>query len=94
MQRQGQVEADGSPAARRQPPVTRSRQGSQQELSFGARIGEFSKEVRNELRLVTWPNRSEVVSSASVVLVTLIVLISLIFGLNWLFSHGETYLFG
>jgi preprotein translocase subunit SecE len=93
MQRQGQVEADGSPAQRKVPPTPRQRPAGQQDLTFAARVGEFFREVRTELRLVTWPNREEVVNSASVVLVTLIILVSLIFGLNWLFSHSETFLF-
>jgi len=93
MQRQGQMEADGSPAVRRQAPTRTPRQPTRHELSVGARLVEFIREVRSELRQVAWPSRAEVANSATVVLVTLIILISLIFLLNYAFSHGISYLF-
>ena len=92
MQRQGQIEADGSPAARRtvapaQRPTVKREQG------FGGRIAEFFSEVRSELRQVAWPTRKEVANSATIVLVTLILLVSVIFVLNYAFSHAVIYLF-
>ena len=92
MQRQGQLEADGSPATRRTAPP-RTRPVVQTETSAPARVVEFFREVRSELRQVAWPTRSEVVNSATVVLVTLILLVSLIFVLNYAFSHAVTFLF-
>ncbi len=92
MQRQGQVEADGSPAARRtEPPRTRPQ--PRPEMSFPGRVAEFGREVRSELRQVAWPTRPEVVNSATVVFITLVLLVSLIFVLNYAFSHAVIHLF-
>ena len=94
MQRQGQVEADGSPAARRAPvaPSTRPVPKADQTNIFG-RIAEFFSEVRSELRQVAWPTRREVANSATIVLATLILLVSVIFLLNYAFSHAVIFLF-
>lgn len=92
MQRQGQVEADGSPAARRTEPP-KSRPPVRQEISFPGRVAEFSREVRSELRQVAWPTRPEVINSASVVFITLVLLVCLIFVLNYAFSHAVIHLF-
>jgi preprotein translocase SecE subunit len=95
LQRQGQIEADGSPSTRRTPPQPRSRTQAQPQArpSIIARILEFMREVRSEWRQVAWPTRSEIFNSSLVVLVVLIALVSFIFGLNWLFSHGFIDLF-
>jgi len=58
------------------------------ELSAGGRVVEFGREVRSELRQVAWPTRPEVANSAAVVLIVLVLLVALIFGLNYAFSHG------
>jgi len=92
MQRQGQIEADGSPAQRRtQPP--RTRPVPQTETSFFGRVAEFFREVRSELRQVAWPTRKEVANSATIVFVVLVLLVSLIFLLNDAFSHAVIFLF-
>jgi len=91
MQRQGQIEADGSPAQRRtQPP--RTRPVAPTKASFPARVAEFLREVRSELRQVAWPTRNEVANSATIVFMTLVLLVSLIFLLNDAFSHFVSYL--
>ena len=92
MQRQGQLEADGSPATRRTAPP-RTRPTAPPEVGAPGRVVEFFREVRSELRQVAWPTRSEVVNSATVVLFTLILLVSLIFLLNYAFSHAVNFLF-
>jgi len=63
-------------------------------LSIPGRVAEFVREIRAELRQVAWPSRSEVVNSASVVIVTLVLLVAAVFALNWLFSHAVTFLLG
>lgn len=92
MQRQGQVEADGSPAARR-PVQPAPRPQAKPQISAPGRVVEFSREVRSELRQVAWPTRAEVVNSASVVFITLVLLVCLIFVLNYAFSHAVIFLF-
>ena len=93
MQRQGQIEADGSPATRRTAPPRTRPQVAQTRTGIGRRIVEFFREVRSELRQVAWPTRNEVFNSATVVLVTLILLVSFIFVLNYAFHHAVDFLF-
>jgi preprotein translocase subunit SecE len=50
----------------------------------GAR--QFLKEVRQELKKVIWPTRQELVTYTVVVLVTVVVLTSYVFGLDVVFS--------
>ena len=93
MQRQGQVGPDGEtavdarrrqsvPAARR-APVARERTSP----------GQFVREVRGELRRVAWPTRAEVANYSTIVLITLVVLITLIFGLDFGFAKAVLFLF-
>ncbi len=54
---------------------------------------QFVREVRDEMRQVAWPSRSELINYTSVVLTTLIIMISLIFVLNLAFGKLITDLF-
>jgi preprotein translocase subunit SecE len=95
-QRQGQVEleADGAPAIDPSAPSrTRPERAPKSELSPPAKVAEFFREVRSELRQVAWPTRPEVVNSATVVFITLVVLVVLIFLLNWCFAHAISWLY-
>ena len=97
MQRQGQMEADGSPAARRAP----AGQGRGAARAPGRGPSgrkrttpvQFTREIRDEMRQVAWPSRSELINYTSVVLTTLIIMISLIFALNLGFGKLITLLF-
>jgi preprotein translocase subunit SecE len=97
MQRQGQMEADGSPATRRAPAGTATRTTRQQKGGAPVRKRttpvQFVREVRDEMRQVAWPSRSELINYTSVVLTTLIIMISLIFVLNLAFGKLITELF-
>jgi preprotein translocase subunit SecE len=100
MQRQGQMEADGSPATRRAPastPTRTSRQQRQQKGGAPARKRttpvQFVREVRDEMRQVAWPSREELINYTSVVLTTLLLMIGLIFVLNLAFGKLITDLF-
>ncbi|MGH9300314.1 MAG: preprotein translocase subunit SecE [Acidimicrobiales bacterium] len=88
MQRQGQVETDGSPAPRSAPTRTAPRPPSQRTSPT-----QFLREVRGELRKVAWPNRSEVANYSTVVFITLVLLVSFIFVLNFGFAKAVVYLF-
>ena len=87
MQRQGQVTADGSPTrrapARPAPRPPQQRTGPRQ----------FSREVRGELRKVAWPSRSEVVNYVIIVLITLVVVTTFVFGLDYVFAKFVLFLF-
>jgi preprotein translocase subunit SecE len=97
MQRQGQMEADGSPATRKAPASSKSagprQPRNRQQGRKRTTPVQFVREVRDEMRQVAWPSRSELINYTSVVLTTLIIMIALIFGLNLGFGKLVTLLF-
>jgi len=97
MQRQGQVEPEGSfaPATARTDSDDAPRPAPARTPS-GPRTApaEFLREVRGELRRVAWPTREEVANYSMVVLFTLVLLVGFIFLLNLGFSHAISALFG
>jgi preprotein translocase subunit SecE len=95
LQRQGQIDEEGAPAAgTRRPPPTRRPAPTPERPGLPERIVEFSREVRNEMAKVAWPNRQEVVKYTIVVFVTLVFMTSLVFGLDAGFAKGVLFLFG
>lgn len=92
MQRQGQVDPDGSGAPARPQVSTRARPAPRS--APRTTPAEFLRQVRAELRKVAWPTRAEVVNYSSVVLVTLVLLISFIFALNFGFQKVVMTLLG
>lgn len=70
------------------PPVSGAPRPAAPGLSIPGRIVEFFREIRSELRQVAWPTRAEVANSAVVVFIVLVLMVSLIFVLDYLFSHG------
>ena len=87
MQERQERRAKASPAERREAATTSARRSSaptEKKKRAGAR--QFLKEVRQELRKVDWPSRRELISYTVVVLVTVIVMTSLVFGLDFVFS--------
>lgn len=57
------------------------------------KIFQFFKECAGELRKVTWPTRSDVLSSTKVVFISTII-VALILGLlDWLFTEGLRLVF-
>ncbi|MGH8988979.1 MAG: preprotein translocase subunit SecE [Acidimicrobiales bacterium] len=54
---------------------------------------QFAREIRDELRQVAWPTRDEMVTYSVVVFVTLILMVALIYVLNYAFGHGVVYMF-
>jgi preprotein translocase subunit SecE len=99
MQRQGQMEADGSPSTRRAPAGAGQGRGAARTPGKGpsgrkrTTPVQFTREIRDEMRQVAWPSRSELFNYTSVVLTTLIIMISLIFALNLGFGKLITLLF-
>jgi preprotein translocase subunit SecE len=101
MQRQGQMEADGSPATRRAPAGGQG--AGAKGGSRAVRPGpsgrkrttpiQFVREIRDEMRQVAWPSRSELINYTSVVVTTLALMIGLIFVLNLGFGRLITLLF-
>jgi preprotein translocase subunit SecE len=99
LQRQGQLGPDGQPmssAGAVQDRQRRVRSAGQRAATGGnllTRTGDFVRETRGELRKVAWPTRLEVRNYSIVVLITLILLVSLIFALDWLFAKSILNLF-
>ena len=99
MQRQGQMEADGSPASRRAPAGgqagPRGTAAARKGPSGRKRTTpvQFTREIREEMRQVAWPSRAELMNYTSVVLTTLFIMIGLIFVLNLGFGKLITLLF-
>ncbi len=93
MQRQGQMDADGAPVVdgkkRQQQQVARRAQVSRERTSPAV----FLREVRGELRRVAWPTKAEVVNYSVIVLATLVVLVALIFVLDFVFAKSVLFLF-
>ncbi|MTE16486.1 preprotein translocase subunit SecE [Nocardia aurantiaca] len=57
-------------------------------------LAKFLKEVIAELRKVIWPNRKQMVTYTSVVLVFVIFIVAYISGLDLAFIKGVNWLFG
>ncbi|MBA3728883.1 MAG: preprotein translocase subunit SecE [Actinobacteria bacterium] len=55
---------------------------------------QFLKEVRQELRKVNWPTRTELLGYTVVVLVAVVVLTSMVFGMDLSFSKAVLQVFG
>lgn len=56
-------------------------------------IIKFVKECAGELRKVTWPKRSDVLSSTKVVFISTIVVAIILGLLDWLFTKGLMLVF-
>lgn len=63
--------------------------------SFGfGRIGRFIREVVAELRKVIWPTRKELVTYATVVVIFIAVLMTIIAGFDYAFARAVQWVFG
>jgi preprotein translocase SecE subunit len=92
LQRQGQLGPDGAPVATRRPPSARP-VAPPPTARGRTKPREFLHEVNVELRKVAWPTRAETINYSTVVLIALVVLTSLIFGLDYVFSKASLFLF-
>jgi preprotein translocase subunit SecE len=90
MQRQGQMNPDGTPSTRRAQATQQPRSRQKRNRTS---IGQFFREVREELRQVSWPTRPELINYTSITLFVLLIMIALIFGLNFGFGKVVTFLF-
>lgn len=81
-QKAGQVNADGSPA------TVRDRRAPAQRLkSERTKPTDFVREVRAELKKVSWPPRPDVLRYSMIVLVALVVFTAFVFGMDFLFER-------
>jgi preprotein translocase subunit SecE len=70
----------------RQRVTAPARRPTQQERKKRVPPRQFLKEVRQELKKVNWPTRQELIAYFVVVLVSVVVLTSFVFGLDYFFS--------
>jgi preprotein translocase subunit SecE len=84
---------EGRSQTQRAQAVSSARRAQQQEKRKRTSARQFLKEVRQELKKVNWPTRQELIAYTIVVLVSVIVLTSLVFGLDYVFSKAILRLF-
>ncbi len=83
--KQGAIDDEGAPVAeRRQQAAPRRERASP---------AQFMREVRAELRKVSWPTRSEVVNYSIVTLVVVVILTAVIGALDYGFGEAILKLF-
>ena len=89
MQERQEKRSRGTVAERREAATSSARRATASSKGEGKKrtgVRQFLKEVRQELRKVAWPTRRELVSYTIVVLVTVIVMTSFVFGLDYVFT--------
>ena len=59
-----------------------------------ARIALFIRQVFTELKKVVTPTRRELFSYTGVVLVFVIIMMAIVYGLDWAFGFGVAWVFG
>jgi preprotein translocase subunit SecE len=84
----------GGSTVERAQAAAQGRRGTQQERQGRTSPRQFLKEVRQELRKVNWPTRHELFAYTIVVLVSVTVLTTFVFGLDFVFSKFVLELFG
>lgn len=88
LQKQGQLAADGeSPAPRREARSAPKPRGERTSLI------QYVREARAELRKVAWPARPEIFRYSVIVLATMVVLTTFIFGLDYGVAKAIFFLF-
>ena len=75
-----------SGAERTATPAAGARAAAVREKHKRTSARQFLKEVRQELKKVDWPTREELISYTVVVLVTVIVMTTLVFALDYVFT--------
>lgn len=89
----GAAATGGRRAARQaNSPGAAARRPATERKSIVVRITQFFKEVRVELRRVSWPSRQQMIAFTAVTLITSIVLTVVVFGLD--IGLKELVLFG
>jgi preprotein translocase subunit SecE len=89
MQRQKATSQDRVQAMRERRSVTATAEKRKR-----VPVRQFLKEVRVELNKVNWPTRQELMAYTVVVVVAVVVLTSLVFGLDLVFAKGVFRVFG
>jgi preprotein translocase subunit SecE len=88
LQRQGQLGADGAPTRTKPQPRPAPRPVKERTTPR-----QYLREVRGELRKVAWPTKEEVARYSVIVLITVVVLTTFIFLLDYAFAKGVFFLY-
>jgi preprotein translocase subunit SecE len=98
------LSGNGRVARRNSSAVTRASKATSSETSKKSgetaspslldRIARFIREVVAELRKVNWPSRNELLTYTVVVVVFVVVMMSIVGGLDWGFAWLVTHVFG
>ncbi|KAA0020195.1 preprotein translocase subunit SecE [Antrihabitans cavernicola] len=84
----------GAVATKSRPTPKRAEATAPKKENIFKRLRRFFREVIAELRKVIWPNRKQMVTYTSVVLVFVIFMVAFISGLDLAFIKGVSWLFG
>ncbi|MFI6868089.1 preprotein translocase subunit SecE [Nocardia sp. NPDC050406] len=87
----GSVATIDRPSSKKESKADKGRGGTGNPFK---RLVKFFKEVISELRKVIWPNRKQMVTYTSVVLVFVVVMVAFISGIDLAFIKGVNWLFG
>jgi preprotein translocase subunit SecE len=93
-QEKAERQQKGAGVDRRAAPPATTRRAAQQEKRKRTGARQFLREVRLELKKVDWPTRKELISYSIVVLVTITVLTSFVFAVDYVFSKLILHLLG
>ena len=83
-----------APPERQAAADSARRAASQEKKKKRTSTKQFLKEVRQELKRVDWPARKELFAYTVVVLVSVVVLTSIVFGLDFVFSKFILHVLG
>jgi preprotein translocase subunit SecE len=87
LQRQGSINADGTPVVRERQPLPAAEKVERTPPL------QFVREVRGELKKVVWPTKNEVINYTTVTVVMLLIVTLAVFVLDFLASKGVYGLF-
>ncbi|MFZ2529951.1 MAG: preprotein translocase subunit SecE [Rhodococcus sp. (in: high G+C Gram-positive bacteria)] len=71
-----------------------TKSGAKKPENIFKRLRRFFREVIAELRKVIWPNRKQLVTYTTVVVVFVVIMTAFIFGIDLAFVKGVSWLFG
>ena len=88
MRRLQAKEEERAKKRRQQGPKQKARRPGEERPSLWARLRQFTREVRQELKKVAWPTRGETTTFSVVVLIVTVVLTAITFGLDFGFKQA------
>ncbi|WP_422629847.1 preprotein translocase subunit SecE [Rhodococcus sp. (in: high G+C Gram-positive bacteria)] len=84
----------GSAGSGRPASAVATKSGAKKPENIFKRLRRFFREVIAELRKVIWPNRKQLVTYTTVVVVFVVIMTAFIFGIDLAFVKGVSWLFG